>query len=378
MSEWFRPHVHSTEGHRQASWIELFFDLVFIASLAEVIHYVEAHLADGFAHSIGWFFILFTAPWIVWRSSTFYSDRYEENTTRHRLLMIVLMIPIGLFAYSIHYTTDHEYGWFVLSFVLSRFWLLFMWGSVKMTESAQHQTFRVLLMGHGSAMILVTLGWLTHWMIPLVTSALLIELLQTLFTLRSHEKLPALTHNHLPERFGLFMMLVLGEGVLGVIYILSESSQLLLPFLLFLLIVSCFWIYYDQVIYRLFEPTAWHIYWWSVWNLGIVASLLLIRSAFIGLKTENTDSMLLLLIGVLLFLLTTGGSGIVGKKNELSRRMTKHFLQLRFLMGLVLLAGYWMIDSVYLFVSMTLFALLVVLLQGMYYWVRYLKSHSQK
>ena len=56
-------------------------------------------------------------------------------------------------------------------------------------------------------------------------------------------------------------MLVLGEGVLGVIDLLATGEGLLFPFLLFLYLVCCFWIYYDQVIYRLYHPTAWHVYW---------------------------------------------------------------------------------------------------------------------
>lgn len=88
-------------------------------------------------------------------------------------------------------------------------------------------------------------------------------------------------------------MLVLGEGILGVIDLLATGDGLLLPFLLFLYLVCCFWIYYDQVIYRLYLPTAWHVYWWGMWNLGIVSSLLLIRSAFLGFAQNNPDAILL-------------------------------------------------------------------------------------
>lgn len=126
MHEWSRPTIHTTTGHRQASWIELFFDLVFIASLVEAIHFVEAHLSEGIMSTLLLFLVFFIAPWIVWRSTTFYSDRYEENTSRHRLLLIALMMPIGLFAYSVHHVVEGHVGWFILSFILSRLWLLFM------------------------------------------------------------------------------------------------------------------------------------------------------------------------------------------------------------------------------------------------------------
>ncbi|WP_227396075.1 low temperature requirement protein A [Jeotgalibacillus aurantiacus] len=373
MSEWSRPRVSETTGHRQASWIELFFDLVFIASLAESIHYVEAHLQDGLIGTIHWFLIMFTAPWIVWRSVTFYSDRYEENTSRHRVLIIVLMIPIGLFAYSVHGLTEGHFGWFWIAFLASRIWLLVMWGTVNMEHEAQRQTLKILIFGHGAAMLLVSIGFLTDFFIWFVTAALLIELFQTLLTLRSHTKLPALTQNHLPERFGLFTMLILGEGVLGVMYVLSGSSGFFLPIALFLLIVFCYWIYYDQVIYRLFQPTAWHIYWWGMWNWGIAISLLLLRSSFVGLKDGQQDAQLLFLCAVLLFLLTTGGTGLVGRKDALARRMTVRFIQARVILGLGLISAFLWIDSVYALITITLLVLLTVLLQGMYYWVKHLK-----
>lgn len=375
MHEWSRPTIHTTTGHRQASWIELFFDLVFIASLVEAIHFVEAHLSEGIMSTLLLFLVFFIAPWIVWRSTTFYSDRYEENTSRHRLLLIVLMMPIGLFAYSVHHVVEEHVGWFVLSFILSRLWLLFMWGTVRMTEEAQRRTFRILLLGHGMAMLLVTFSyWIAF--LPLVLLALLIELFQTLWTLRAHEQLPELTRNHLPERFGLFTMLVLGEGVLGVIDLLAAGEGLLFPFLLFLYLVFCFWIYYDQVIYRLYHPTAWHVYWWGMWNLGIVISLLLVRSAFSGYNATDPDAVLLFFSATLLFIWTTGGIGLTGQKDTVSVRMTRRFLQLRLLLTCLLIGSFFILPPLLLLLVMLL-TLLLILFQGIYYWTTLLRPSSE-
>lgn len=181
-------------------------------------------------------------------------------------------------------------------------------------------------------------------------------------------------------RFGLFTMLVLGEGVLGVIDLLAAGEVLLFPFLLLLLLllylVCCFWIYYDKVIYRLYHPTAWHVYWWGMWNLGIVISLLLVRSAFSGYVVTDPDAVLLFFSATLLFIWTTAGIGLTGQKDTVSVQMTIRFLQLRLLLTCLIIGSFFILPPLLLLLVMLL-TLLLILLQGMYYWTSLLHPSSE-
>src|SRR5207237_8449555 len=64
---WFQPPRLLTlgeEGERHASWLELFFDLVFVVAITELSQYlVSEHSAGGFVR----FTALFVPVWVAWQ-----------------------------------------------------------------------------------------------------------------------------------------------------------------------------------------------------------------------------------------------------------------------------------------------------------------------
>ena len=85
---WLRPPQLRTlddQGERHATWLELFFDLVFVISIAEVVHTLEDYhsLAD-FLGVAG----LFVAVWWAWVGYTVYADRFDTDDLLHRVLVL--------------------------------------------------------------------------------------------------------------------------------------------------------------------------------------------------------------------------------------------------------------------------------------------------
>ena len=78
---WLRPPqlrtLDADQDERHATWLELFFDLVFVISIAEVVHALEDYrsLAD-FAGTAG----LFVAVWWAWVGYTVYADGSFSST----------------------------------------------------------------------------------------------------------------------------------------------------------------------------------------------------------------------------------------------------------------------------------------------------------
>ena len=75
-------------GERHASWLELFFDLVFVVAITELSHYlVTDHSAAGFLR----FAALFIPVYVAWQGYTVYSDRpcrlFPGGARRLRLSM---------------------------------------------------------------------------------------------------------------------------------------------------------------------------------------------------------------------------------------------------------------------------------------------------
>src|SRR3954470_1774420 len=74
--------VEDAEAERRATWLELFFDLVFVVAIAElagVLH--DSPDWDGFAH-----LLRLSVPVIwVWMNFIFYADQFDTDDVPYRL-----------------------------------------------------------------------------------------------------------------------------------------------------------------------------------------------------------------------------------------------------------------------------------------------------
>src|SRR5215813_9508253 len=89
-----RPRLRPLEpmaGERHASWLELFFDLVFVLAVSQVSHVLSSETdLNGFLKYI----ILFVPVWWSWIGYTFYADRFETTETIYRVLMFAGMLGV--------------------------------------------------------------------------------------------------------------------------------------------------------------------------------------------------------------------------------------------------------------------------------------------
>lgn len=88
------PATDLTPEERHASWLELFFDLVAVAGIGALAHLLEA---DDSGTGLGIYVIAFTAIWTIWACFTLYSNiRGEAVRTSTMLLgMAVLGVMIA-------------------------------------------------------------------------------------------------------------------------------------------------------------------------------------------------------------------------------------------------------------------------------------------
>jgi low temperature requirement protein LtrA len=71
---------------RHSTWLELFFDLVVVAAVAQLTHLLEH--PDGL--NVAAFFILYAAIWLVWSSFTVYSNVASDRTRTRTMLLGML------------------------------------------------------------------------------------------------------------------------------------------------------------------------------------------------------------------------------------------------------------------------------------------------
>jgi low temperature requirement protein LtrA len=100
---WRRPPRLRTVGaddeERHATWLELFFDLVFVICIAEVVHTLEDDRTLGsFLGMAG----LFVPIWWAWLGYTVYADRFDTDDLLHRVLVLAGMLAVVAMALSVH------------------------------------------------------------------------------------------------------------------------------------------------------------------------------------------------------------------------------------------------------------------------------------
>jgi low temperature requirement protein LtrA len=80
---------------RHASWLELFFDLVFVVAIAELSHELLVnHTLNGFAI----FAALFVPVFVAWQGFSFYADRFDTDDVFFRVCMLAAMLAVAALA----------------------------------------------------------------------------------------------------------------------------------------------------------------------------------------------------------------------------------------------------------------------------------------
>ncbi len=86
------------EEERKATWLELFYDLVFVVAVAVLGGRLQTVTGStGVLSYLGYFLLL----WWLWASHTFYADRYDTDDLVYRLLATVQLIAVAIIAASV-------------------------------------------------------------------------------------------------------------------------------------------------------------------------------------------------------------------------------------------------------------------------------------
>jgi len=290
---WKRPSIR-TEGdmdeERKASWLELFWDLIFVAAIAELSHFMM-HGIHGF-HDVFTMMLLFVPVWWIWNGVTFYNERYEMNNVRHRVLMFVSMLPVAGIAYTIHDALGTLANLFAIFNIVARLVLTYMWMTAHRTELEKKLCthFSVGLMV-SSALFLASVFVNPAYRIALWSAAIVADLASPLFSLDIQAKLPRISTSHLPERFGLLIILTLGETVISSFKGLSDIKTfnwftLVLAAESLLITFMIWWLYIDHVMYRVFKPGLWYALSWCYLHLPLFIAIIGL-SATVGIITAT-------------------------------------------------------------------------------------------
>lgn len=273
---WRPPRLRSNEpgaSERRASWLELFYDLVYVI--------VVGRLAEGLAHDptpagLVAFVALFVPTWWSWSGVTFYNDRFDTDDAAHRVLILLQMAGMALLALSVPHALAGP--GFALSYALVRLLLVGMYVRAALHVPTARPLARWYAAGFSAAALLWAASALlpAPWRYALWALAMAVDVATPLSARSRQERLPVST-THLPERIGLFTIIVLGEAVAATVRGSGEHgvtvAGVVAAMLVLVLAFCTWWVYFDNLDHRVVRRTRGSGHAWFYGHLPLAMGI---------------------------------------------------------------------------------------------------------
>jgi low temperature requirement protein LtrA len=284
------------EEGRAATPLELFFDLVVVVAVALAAERLHHALVEGVGvASLVSYLLVFIAIWLAWVNFTWFASAYDTDDVVYRLGVLVIMTGALVLAAGVPRIFDQrDFTLAVSGYIIMRIALVTQWIRVAIDDAPRRETGRRFAIGVTACQV----GWLSLLVAPqlwpLAWGTLLpIELLIPAWAERAART--TFHREHIAERYGLFMIIVLGESVLaaslavqGVLGASGVTFELVAVIIGSLLIVySMWWIYFDRPEEHLLDsvPTA---IAWSYLHLPIFAAVAAVGAGLVVAIEETS------------------------------------------------------------------------------------------
>jgi low temperature requirement protein LtrA len=294
---WRPPRAHGEIiADRQVSVLELFYDLVYVAVLGQAAHQLAGHVS---IRGLGEFTVVFTLLWIAWVNGSVYLELHGREDGRTRSIVFVQMGILVLLAV---FTADAAGGWgFAVVYATYQVFQTGLWYTVWRQDRRDHREFLPTTAGYvigtgvsatvivASALLppasrlLVWAGLGVAWIVGIAVAAR-----------ASRASLGLTPTDSLVERFGLFIIIVLGEVVIGVVDGLSVAERDVRTIVTGMLALSMgfgfWWIYFDLVGSRLPRANRVTLANWVMSHLPIALAITAAGAGMVSLIGHAHDA----------------------------------------------------------------------------------------
>ncbi len=381
-----RPHGEIIKD-RTVSNLELFYDLVYVAVITQIANRLSEDVSlRGFAE----FAVVFAMLWIAWINGSLYIELHGREDGRTRLLVFLQMGILALLAVFAEHAADSTGSQFALVYGAFLALMSWHWWSVRQLDRTERPEFLPITGFYVGGMAVSTVVVVASGFLP-AESRLLVWAIYAAgwivgIYLAGTRPRVGITQGIAPteslvERFGLFVIIVLGEVIFGVVEGLAavepDALTIAVGSLALVIGFGYWWLYFDLVGRRLPRNTRGSLAAWMLSHLPITLSITATGAGIVSLLVRAHDAVTppetaWLLAGAVALGLVAMVIAIRQLEDAVRLAMVYRPLQLALAIGAVvaLLAGYVTPSP------LILAALLVAILSALWFFAvaRYLRS----
>jgi len=220
------------EKSRTSTPLELLFDLTLVVAFAQAGNESSHLIAEGHVAAAIWAFafVMFGVIW-AWINFSWFASAFDTDDWFYRVTTMVQMVGVLVLALGIRpvfESIDHgeplDNGVGVAGYVVMRVAMLAQWTRVAIQDPTHRRNALTYIVSISIAQV----GWVLtgvfsmtlELIVPAVLLLFLIELTGPVLAERKDAGTPWHPH-HIAERYGLLMIITLGEGILGTIAAVS-------------------------------------------------------------------------------------------------------------------------------------------------------------
>jgi low temperature requirement protein LtrA len=220
------------EAHRSTTPLELLYDLTIVVAIGTAANELANYVADDHVRAgvIGFAFAAFAVIW-AWINYSWFASAYDNDDWVFRLATMVQMVGVIILALGLEQmfaSIDHgstlDNGVMVAGYVVMRTSMLFLWSQAARHDPVRAPAARTYLW----TIALAQVGWVTLVLLHLSVAAtfalaavlLTIELAGPAIAERRYGGTPWHAE-HIAERYGLLVIITLGEGIIGTVAALN-------------------------------------------------------------------------------------------------------------------------------------------------------------
>ena len=248
--------MHNTkyfDSNRHATWLELFFDLIFVVAIGDVTH-ILSHTHEGHLDPLQfWKFVLIFIPlWWIWASHTIYANRFDTDDRKHRLATLFIMFLLIIISGLIDQRFVASFEVIVVCYAGAKYTIAMMYfvSKHRHQESAELTTAVSLVILAGATISLASILFPAPTRYVVFYLGILFDLIAFIFFLQRRLEVIPVHTEHLIERVGLLTIIVLGESVgslsAGLADINWTGERLLTAATGFVMISSIWWVYFNS------------------------------------------------------------------------------------------------------------------------------------